>query len=122
MKKVLIVESEEEQALITAAAVNALGFEPIILQPGQLLAVVFIELNPDIVIIYRKFFIKNRQLFIEGEDRLSDAYLIITSGAFLTPERVRELGADRYLRKPFQAEDVEAAITEYKVKYSSGVN
>ena len=114
MKKVLIVESDDQVADSTAAMVNALGYEAIIHRAGDILAVSFIEISPDLVIIYRKLFLKNRQLFIENGYKLSDASLIVTSGAYLTPERIKELGADYFLHKPYSEQDLKTILNHYK--------
>jgi len=110
-KKVLIVESDEIAANAVAAMIYELNCEPHILQTGQSLAVVFIELEPDLVIIYRKLFLKNRQLFIEGNERLSDSRLIVTSSAYLDKERINELGADYFLQKPFTLSELKPGVS-----------
>lgn len=107
MRKVLIVESDEQEAEYAAKLVTELGYKAVICTPDKVLAILFIDLEPDIVIIYRKLFLKNRQLFIAGErERLSNAFLLVTSGAFLTPERVQELGVDGFIHKPFALKDL----------------
>lgn len=114
-KKVLIVESDERAAEDVAVMVRKLDHEAIVLQQGQILALLFIEVEPDVVIIYRKQFIKNRQLFIEGTKRLSDARLIITSGAYLNGDRINELGVDCFLQKPVASADLEEIISHCEV-------
>ena len=110
-KKVLVIESDELAAESVAAMLRALKYEAIVLQPEQSLALLFIEIEPDIVIIYRKLFLKNRQLFIEGNRRLSSARLIVTSGAYLNDERVNELCADCFLQKPVAIDDLQHVIS-----------
>lgn len=104
MKRVLIVEHDELTTEVLSDSVSVLSYQSITLPPGNSLALALIEFDPEVIIISRKLFVKNRQLFISAlnpNERLCAAVIIITSNAILDPQRVKELGAHFFLFKPF---------------------
>lgn len=101
MKKVLIVEKNEFTCEILAESLLLLSCTPVIYNFNQVLAIAFIEEDPDIVIIEQKIFLKNKHLFIRDQRKLSKAFIILTSNTISDPDSIEKTGADFFLLKPY---------------------
>lgn len=104
MKKVLIIEKDNYTAEVLAESLIYFNCIPVVYDSNKSLAIELIEAAPDVIIIHRSLFVRNRQLFISSMnpgERLLSASIILTSNALLDPERLRELGAHFFLFKPF---------------------
>ena len=101
---IFIIENDPYSAEMLADTLEAFRYEPVIFDEAKDLAVQLSETAPRMVIINRRIFEKNKQVFVSlkaREDRLFGACLIVTSGDLVDPQEIRELEADYFLFKPY---------------------
>lgn len=115
MKKVLIVEKNDFTCDILAESLLLLSCKPVIYKFNQVLAITFIEEDPDIVIIEQKIFLKNRHLFVHDQRKLSKACIILTSNTISDPDWIEKTGADFFLLKPYDLETLSQIVQKAEV-------
>ena len=118
MKKALIIEKDSYTSETLAASLEYFEYEPIIYSHETELANQLIETNPYIVIVNLQLFTDFRHVFISllgSKEKLFDACIILTSGDLIDPEIIRELGADFFLFKPYDINQLSDLLIKVEV-------
>lgn len=101
MKKVFVIEKDQFSCDMLAESLLLLNYSPVLIKSIQNLGLEFIEADPDIVIINQNLFVLNKHLFVHNKKRLSKACIILTSNTLSDPSKIKELGADLFILKPY---------------------
>jgi CheY-like chemotaxis protein/anti-sigma regulatory factor (Ser/Thr protein kinase) len=116
-RKVLVVEDEQETGEILAALLRRWGYEPTVLQEGKPAVPWVRQHHPDAILLDLMLPDVHGYTICENLKLERDTNLIpiVMVTALTAPEdRVRglQVGANRYLTKPFTADDLHRAIEE----------
>lgn len=120
-KKILIAEDSQTMRSLIASTISAMGdyelieaangFEALRILPREKVDLVITDINmPDINGLELISFIKNNPNYQE-----TPLFIISTEGSEKDREKGLSLGADAYLVKPFNPEELQALIRKYLV-------
>ncbi len=120
-KKILIAEDSQTMRSLIASTISAMGdyelieaangFEALRILPREKVDLVITDINmPDINGLELISFIKNNPNYQE-----TPLFIISTEGSEKDREKGLSLGADAYLVKPFNPEELQALIRQYLV-------
>ena len=120
-KKILIAEDSQTMRSLIASTISAMGdyelieaangFEALRILPREKVDLVITDINmPDINGLELISFIKNNPNY-QG----TPLFIISTEGSEKDREKGLSLGADAYLVKPFNPEELQALIRQYLV-------
>ena len=120
-KKILIAEDSQTMRSLIASTISVIGdyelieaangFEALRILPREKVDLVITDINmPDINGLELISFIKNNPNYKE-----TPLFIISTEGSEKDREKGLSLGADAYLVKPFNPEELQALIRQYLV-------
>ncbi len=120
-KKILIAEDSQTMRSLIASTISVMGdyelieaangFEALRILPREKVDLVITDINmPDINGLELISFIKNNPNYKE-----TPLFIISTEGSEKDREKGLSLGADAYLVKPFNPEELQALIRQYLV-------
>lgn len=109
MKKILVVERDDFTTLMIQESLSDLGYYAFTCD-NQELSVNLINIDPDIVLINLTLYIKNKQLFYNGRERLTNSRVVLTSSLIRDPIHFKEIGADSFVLKPFDVDTLKNVI------------
>ncbi|MEX1275438.1 MAG: response regulator [Bacteroidota bacterium] len=121
MKKMLLVEDEEELIEIVETVMTEEGFEVRKALSAEEALVVCKEYIPDIIICDIKMGEMDGLTMLEelrNDPRLKDEPFIFLTGldSFGTKEKAKKLGANAYITKPFDIDDLVATVRKLLTK------
>jgi CheY-like chemotaxis protein len=115
-RRVLIVEDDPDVAGIVAVVLRAAGFDPVVAADGREGLERLRETHPSVVLLDLMMPGMTGWQFREAQLRdpeLARVPIVVVSGAGKTPAHARDLGADAYLTKPIELDDLLQVVGQY---------
>lgn len=117
MKKILLVDDEPDLVEVVTFRLKSAGYDVITALDGKTAFDIINDTRPDLILLDLLLpVISGDEVCrkIKSDDRLKDIPVILfTASAILVPERAEKLGADDYLIKPFEPEDLLGKIKKF---------
>ncbi|MFH1406648.1 MAG: response regulator [Candidatus Omnitrophota bacterium] len=117
-KKILIVDDEQDILRIITFRLKNLGYELLTAGDGQAALDTIAKSRPDLIILDLRLPIIDGQEVcrrVKGDERTKDipVILLTASSGLVSGDKVKDLGADDFILKPFDTENLIAKVKAF---------
>ena len=121
-KRILVVEDEEDILRLVTFRLRKLGYEILTATDGQKALALIREERPDLILLdLRLPIIDGYEICkrVKADEELKHIpVILLTAAAVMIDEKAKEAGADDYIIKPFDSQDLVRKMQKYTTQGS----